>query len=971
MDAQPPAFRGHSEMHARVNARDWASSPLGPVPSWPRSLQALVKTVLASNYPMVLTWGPRFLQFYNDAYSKLIGDQHPAALGEDIRVTLASAWDTLGPMIQQVMSSGVANWTPALRLLMERGGYREEAYFSVSHSPAEDDVGVIVGMFAVCSEVTQQLLGERRLRLLRDLATRAGETRSVEKTCEDVAAAIAQHPLDVPFALLYLRTAEGVLEPRGTVGLGESPAAAAWPLERAAAGETVRVEGVERLVAVRGGPWGDAVRTALVMPLASSGQSKPLGVLVAGVSPNRALDEGYSSFYELLVSQVSVSLRNAQAYEEERRRAEQLAQLDRAKTAFFNNVSHEFRTPLTLMLGPLEELLASGRLPPGERREVELVHRNAGRLLRLVNSLLDFSRQEAGRLEASFEPVDLAAYTTELAGAFRAAVERAGLTLEVDCPPLSQPAYVDREMWEKLVLNLLSNALKFTFVGAIRVRLREEQGRVFLTVEDTGTGIARAELPHLFKRFHRVRGARSRSYEGTGIGLALVQELARLHGGEVRVESEEGRGTTFTVFIPQGSAHLAPEHIRSVRLRASTAQGADAFTQEALRWVDEQPRAQALSANSPGPDQAPRGRILLADDNADMRDYVSRILSSTFEVEAVADGQAALEAARARVPDLVLTDVMMPRVDGFALLRALREEPRTRLVPVVMLSARAGEEAAIEGLEAGADDYLVKPFSARELLARVRSNLELSRMRREVSQQEAIAASLKEAVQARDEFLSVASHELKTPLAAFQLQLALIDRNLTPESRALISERLSTAGRQVQRLHGLVETLLDVSALASGQLVLEREEVDLSHVVAQAVGRMREELERAGSALRLEAQGPLVGRYDRHRLELVVANLISNAARYGRGQPIEVSLRDSAGRARLTVTDHGMGIHPEDAARIFERFERAVSSRHYGGLGLGLWIARQVVEAHGGYIQVDSTPGQGATFTVELPRAGL
>jgi signal transduction histidine kinase len=959
-------------MHALVSARDWASTSLGPVESWPGSLKALVKMLLASNYPMVLTWGPRFIQFYNDAYSKVIGDKHPAALGEDIRVTLAEAWDTLGPMVLHVMASGVANWTPALMLLLERGGYREEAYFSVSHAPAEDDTGAIVGMLGVCSEVTQQVLGERRLRLLRDLASRTGETRGVEKTCADVAAAIAQHPLDVPFALLYLRSEDGgQLVLRGSVGLEVEPGAEGWPLERVAAGETVRVEDVERRVAVRGGPWADAVRTALVMPVASSGQRKPLGVLVAGVSPNRALDEGYSSFYELLVSQVSVALRNAQAYEEEKRRAEQLAQLDRAKTAFFNNVSHEFRTPLTLMLGPLEDLLASGQLPPEAHRELEVVHRNAGRLLRLVNSLLDFSRQQEGRLEASFEPVDLAAYTAELAQAFRAAVERAGLTLTVDCPPLSEPTYVDREMWEKIVLNLLSNALKFTFQGTIRVGLREEAGRVFLEVADTGTGIPRAELPHLFKRFHRVRGARSRSFEGTGIGLALVQELARLHGGEVRVQSEEERGTTFTVFIPQGSAHLAPERIRAPRQSASTAMAAEALTQEALRWLEEAREPAPKDAGSRAERKEPLGRILLADDNADMRDYVRRVLSSRFEVEAVADGQAALEAVRERVPDLVLTDVMMPHVDGFGLLRALREDPRTRLVPVVMLSARAGEEAAIEGLEAGADDYLIKPFSARELVARVRSNLELSRMRREVSQQEALAASLKEAVQARDDFLSVASHELKTPLATFQLQLALIDRNLSPESRASVSSRLATASRQVQRLHGLVETLMDVSALASGQLVLRREEVDLSRVVEETAGRMREELERSGSALRLQARGPVVGHYDRLRLELVVTNLLSNAVRYGKGQPIEVSLEDTQGMARLTVRDHGIGIHPGDAARIFERFERAVPSRHYGGLGLGLWIARQVVEAHGGHILVHSTPGQGATFTVELPREGL
>lgn len=994
-----PSFEGSSEMHALVSAHDWAATPLGASEAWPPSLAVLVQTLLASRYPMVLTWGPRFSQIYNDAYSKLIGDKHPSALGEDLRVTLAEAWGILGPLIQEVMATGRANWIPALMLLLERNGYREESYFSVSHAPAPDESGAVVGMLAVCSEVTEQVLGERRLRLLRELSSRAGEVRSVERTCQDVAAVLSGHPLDVPFALLYLREEEAPrLRLQGAVGVEAggpvSPSTlsleegrSVWPLARAASGEKVRVDDVERYLSLQGGPWGDAVRSALLLPIASSGQGAPLGVLVVGLSPNRALDEGYASFFELLAGQVSVALRNARTSEEERRRLEVLAELDRTKTAFFSNVSHEFRTPLTLMLGPLEDLLASGRLPSEAVEEVRLVHRSALRLLRLVNTLLDFSRLEAGRLEASFEPTDLATFTVELASSFDSAVQRAGLTLSVDCPPLSAPTYVDREMWEKIVLNLLSNALKFTFVGGVSVRLREEAGRVVLAVEDTGTGIPASELPRLFERFYRVRGARSRTHEGTGIGLSLVQELARLHGGEVHVESQEGRGTTFTVSIPQGSAHLPPERIRASRLLASTALGPAPFREEASRWVEEK---REVPASAPVPEGVPamvasraarnashrerrelsRGRVLLADDNADMREYVRRILSSDFEVEAVADGQAALEAAWARPPELVLTDVMMPRLDGFGLLRALREDPRTRLIPVVMLSARAGEEASIEGLEAGADDYLVKPFSARELLARVRSNLELARMRLELSQQHAVTASLREAVHVRDEFLSIASHELKTPLASFRLQLELLHRQLSTESRKAVGPRLVTAGRQVQRLHTLVETLLDVSQLSTGRLTLHPEELDLSQVVAETVDRMRDELERAGSQVTLAAEGPVVGRYDRLRIEQLMTNLLSNAARYGQGKPVEVRIREGADAVLLSVKDQGLGIAPEDTRRIFERFERAVSGRHYGGLGLGLWVARQVVEAHGGRILVDSAPGQGSVFTVELPRRG-
>jgi signal transduction histidine kinase len=411
------ALGGPSELRELIRARDWASTPVGPPSTWPRSLEVLVKTMLASRFPMILTWGPQLTQFYNDAYSRLIGSKHPAALGIDIRVTLAEAWDTLVPVIHEVMRTGVASWLPALLLLLERSGYREESYFDVSHAPAEDDSGAVVGMLAVCTEVTQQVLAERRLRLLRDLSTRAGDTRSVERTCQDVTAAIAGHPLDVPFALLYLRTPDGQrLSLQGCLGLPEggpaSPASVdlsregdtVWPLARALAGEAVGVDDVDRRVTLKGGPFGDAVRTARVLPLASEGHAAPPGVLVVGVSPNRALDEGYLSFIDLLAGQVSVALRNARAYEEERRRAEALAELDRVKTAFFSNVSHEFRTPLTLMLGPVEDLLASRRLGDAERRELELVHRNALRLLRLVNTLLDFSRLEAGRLEASFEP---------------------------------------------------------------------------------------------------------------------------------------------------------------------------------------------------------------------------------------------------------------------------------------------------------------------------------------------------------------------------------------------------------------------------------------------------------------------------------------------------------------------------------------------------------------------------------------
>ena len=394
-------------------------------------------------------------------------------------------------------------------------------------------------------------------------------------------------------------------------------------------------------------------------------------------------------------------------------------------------MSHEFRTPLTLMLGPTEEALAS---PEKTLRgdELETVHRNELRLLKLVNTLLDFSRIEAGRVTATFEATDLAALTADLASAFRSATERAGLQLMVDCPPLPTAVYVDREMWEKIVLNLLSNAFKFTFQGSIAVAVAATDTHVELRVRDTGIGIAPHDLAHVFDRFHRIERTAARTHEGSGIGLALVRELVAIHGGTVDVASVLGEGTVFTVRLPVGTAHLARERIAPVAERrdapsAPLGLGATPYVEEALRWLPSETSA----------DHAPHrpsatgttARILVADDNADMRDYLSRLLSARFQVESVGDGTAALEAVKRRPPDVIVSDVMMPGLDGFQLLAALRADDATRTIPFILLSARAGEEARIDGLHAGADDYLVKPFSARELIARVDAQLVRAKMR--------------------------------------------------------------------------------------------------------------------------------------------------------------------------------------------------------------------------------------------------
>jgi signal transduction histidine kinase len=603
-----------------------------------------------------------------------------------------------------------------------------------------------------------------------------------------------------------------------------------------------------------------------------------------------------------------------------------------------------------------------------------------------VNTLLDFSRLEAGRIEAVYEPVDLAALTKELASVFRSTFEKAGLNLLVDCPPLKSSVYVDRGMWEKIVFNLLSNAFKFTFAGEIKVSLRAAGDNVELEVGDTGTGIPVDELPHLFERFHRVKGAQGRSYEGSGIGLALVQELVKLHGGDVRVASELGRGSTFTISIPTGKAHLPPDRIGAVRPLESKDLDNEAYVEEVLQWVPgSEIRLEDLgTVPSPSPNETgvPRARILLADDNADMREYLRRLLAPRYDVEAVADGEMALGLARYRDFDLVLSDVMMPKLDGFGLLKALRGDERTQTIPIILLSARAGEESRVEGMDAGADDYLVKPFSARELLARVEAHLKLQRVRRESEQallemmerEQKARANAEVANRVKDDFLAMLSHELRTPLNAIIGWSHLLKKGMLNEKDR--ARGIDVIDRNAAAQREIIDELLDVSRIVTGKLKLDMKPVELAGVVEAAIDAIRptaeaKEIEIFAS---LDRSGGLVNG-EAVRLQQVIWNLLSNAVKFTPKQGrIEVVLRTTGEQLQVVVTDTGEGIEPEFLPYIFERFRQADSSakRTHGGLGLGLSIVRSLVGMHEGDIQAASEgKGKGATFTLTLPIMAL
>jgi signal transduction histidine kinase/DNA-binding NarL/FixJ family response regulator len=738
-----------------VQTFDWESTPLGPMEKWPDGLKNTVRILLTSRFSMWMAWGPELTFLYNDSYARTtLGKKHPWALGKPASEVWSEIWKDIGPLVHRVMDTGEATWEETLLLILERSGFPEETYHTFSYSPLEGPDGKVAGMLCVVIENTTRVIGERQLSGLSALSGELASAISKQDVFAAIERGLSKHK-DMPCTLTYLLNEEGThLHLVARTGMdADHPAAAttidlemepaAWPIcDVLESDQAITVDHLlEQFPDLPTGCWDRPPARARLVPIARQGQEKPVGVFITALNPYRDFDSFYGEFLDLVAGQIAASITNAQAYEEERERAESLAALDRAKTAFFSNVSHELRTPLTLILGPIEDALTSQTQP--SLPSVEMMQRNAQRLLKLVNGLLDFVRIEVGRAHASFEPTDLCLLTANIASVFRSAVERAGLRLNVDCAQLKEPVFVDREMWEKIELNLLSNALKSTFEGEIRVGLAEFDGKVHFTVTDTGTGISECDQAHLFERFQRIEGARRRSHEGSGIGLALVRELVEMHGGTIRVESEPGHGTTFTVVLPHGQEHLPQNQLGPATPKPAGVQGAaTAYVQEALGWLPRQDQLDRLkrdvTGDATGTDDPSQQKplIVFADDNPDMREYVMSLLGWRYRVVPAETGKLALEAATRQRPDLVLTDVMMPDMDGFALLDALRQNPATRTVPVIMLSARAGEEASIDGLQAGADDYLTKPFSARELIARVEAQLKMASLRQQAHEQE-------------------------------------------------------------------------------------------------------------------------------------------------------------------------------------------------------------------------------------------
>jgi len=966
-ESQLQRWLGDSEMAGMVLAFDWSRTPLGPIASWPQSLKTAVAICLRSPFQMAIYWGSELNLIYNDAERDVLGDLHPGALGLPARELLHDSWEITGPQLRAVMERGDTTWAENQPLPLNRRGVVEIGYFTYSYSPIVNDDGQVGGVLLVTKDTTERVLAERRLAAMRELPIRSMDANTERQACEQTAAALAGTE-DVAFALMYLierdRSSAACVATsakRGelhaahqVVELGGEDSDERSRLFRALADR--RADGVLIDSSLFVAPGRDArslPRRAFAAPIAHGATDPIAGFVVAGIVDGLRFDDACETFVKMAAIAVGRSVAAARARESERERADAIAALDRAKTSFFSDAAHELRTPLALILGNLDQALDQGQFPASAREPLMAANRSAQRMLKLVEALLDFSRIEAGGGLGELRAMDVARLTRETAAIFRATVERAGLRLVVDCPSLPERVCVDPDAWERIVSNLVSNAVKFTPDGEIRVRTRAERGELCLTVADTGIGVPAKDRERIFERFYRVPDARARAHEGLGIGLALVRELIQLHGGSIAAESRQGSGTTMVVRVPLAGDDMPGVEPREQGSRMTPSSAAALFVAEADGWFDHGP---AL------PDERSREtvRALVAEDNADMREYLRRLLSPHFSVVLARDGTEALKLALRERPSVVVSDVMMPGLDGFELIRELRRDPRTRDVPIMLVSARADPESTLKALSLGADDYIIKPFGGRELIARVRSTVEGSRIRADAADSrgrakerrhtegelrallnDLRAAHRRVAAATEAERVRVARdlHDgAQQRLTAIRLELGILGESLDGGDRkvaAKLAELRAEFDAALTDLRELVQGL-DPPLLASDGLY---------EALSAAARRAGMPVTVDGKDLR-RVPGPIES-----AAYFCCLEAMQNSAKHG-GPGAHASIRLTAqdGVLVFRVQDDGIGF---DAELVHP--------------GHGLINMRDRLDALGGQVDVTSVPGRGTTVVGQIP----
>ena len=627
----------------------------------------------------------------------------------------------------------------------------------------------------------------------------------------------------------------------------------------------------------------------------------------------------------------------------------QVKETERLKSEFFANVSHELRTPLTLTLAPVESLLAGdyGAINEPQRQALQTMHNNSVRLVQMVNGLLDFSKLDANKLEVRRDPTEIVALTRAIVADFQPLLQQKKLVFDFQARSPLAHVQIDRYLYERIVFNLLSNAVKFTPEGGrIDVALEASQDKLRLDVRDTGIGIAAEDLPKLFQKFRQLESTATRRFEGTGLGLAMVKEFAGLLGGDVRVESVPGGGSTFTVEC------LAPASAASAEAAAPAAIHVQKFAAPATEVSSS--AGESLS------------RVLIAEDNPELAAYIRDVLAGTCDTRIARDGEEAGQILSEWKPDLVLTDVMMPKRDGFELCRQIKSDPATFTIPVVLITALTNRDAVLKGWEAGADEYVYKPFHPKELVTRIRTLLNAVHQRRQA--QEALAQRADELATINKELESFSysvSHDLRAPL-----------RRLDGFSEALLEEygeKLDEDGKDMlqriragsQRMGQLIDDLLNLSRLSRSELRHER--VNLSAVAGSVAAELRKRDPDRQVELRIADNLKADG--DPQLLRIALENLLDNAWKYTSKQPhatIEFGLSRDNEESSFFVRDDGVGFDMQHADKLFAPFQRLHTANDFAGTGIGLATVQRIVRRHGGRIWTEAKVNKGATFHFTL-----
>ncbi|HEX8061005.1 MAG TPA: ATP-binding protein [Cyclobacteriaceae bacterium] len=684
---------------------------------------------------------------------------------------------------------------------------------------------------------------------------------------------------------------------------------------------------------------------------------------------------------------------------------QQLKQSDKTKTLFLNNLGHEFQNPMNVILESLDKVIRKlgSDLPDNVYKELLHAQKNSVRVEKLVKSLHDFTHLEHRKTDARFVPTDLCKLTTEVAANFRSVIEKAGLMFSIQCDRMHEPVYVDHVIFETVLYNLLSNAFKFTFEGGITIRVINSRKHVKIAVADTGNGITTVNQKKIFQRFSKVDSENARSLDGMGIGLPLVKDLVEFHGGSISVNSELKKGSEFIVSLPKGMAHLPADKI--LMSGNSNHRGSFRGTLHQLEsWANNDNHD--VRNGTATDDHRVVPTVLIAESDSEMRDYIARSLNTRYRVLEAVNGQHVLDIIGTGVlPDLIVADVAMPKMNGFEFLTSIRNSVALSSLPFILLTSRTVADDEIKGLYFGADDYLVKPFTARELVARIETRIEIAASRKKpvqslakennaleerihhyMDQVETYNKELNEKnakLSAANEDLTdltfAASHDLQEPLRKIKLFIGCL----------LKEEKNNFAGNSAhyfKRIVSFVETMNDlvndITLYANfNATVGPTSKIDLQIMLSSLTDFLMPIMRDKGASIKFEVADGLTGHYD--QVKQAIYNLISNALKFGRKDvPLEIIITGKLVPAtvvgseradqtksyyQVSVHDNGIGIDHAYYKQIFELFRKLHEKSAYPGTGVGLTIVRKIMENHNGFVSVDSKPHEGSTFSCFFP----